>query len=341
MPDTRRTINVLLTLPFTTAQIDKLRAVSPRLNIEQRMLSQGKTVRDVLDPYVGILYTVSTDFPLSKTPQLQWIQLHSAGVERVARTEVWHSDIAVTSLNGVHAVPIAEYAITQMLAFAHRVPRMLQFQSRTEWAKDSWANFVPRELRGQTLGLIGYGAIGREVARLGQALGMRVLATKRAHSDRRYRGWRLPGVGDPEGRIPERFYPAEHLHALLAETDYLVVSVPLTAETRQMLGAAELAALKPNSFIVNVGRGAVIDQAALIAALESGHIAGAGLDVFDPEPLPADTPLWRMENVVISPHIAGFTPRYDDWATDLFAENLRRFLDDEPLLNLIDRERGY
>ena len=341
MPDKRQTLNVLLTLRFTPAQLDKLRAVSPRLHIQQRALRQGMKLTEVLDPHVHILYTAAAEFPLSMTPELRWVQLHSAGIDTLMTTEVWSSDLPLTSLNGIHAVPMAEYVIALMLAFAHRVPRMLDYQRRTEWARERWATFVPLEIRGKTLGLVGYGAIGREVARLGKALGMRIVATKRTASDPRYTGWQQPGVGDPEGRLPERFYPPEELRALLAESDYIVVTAPLTPDTRHLIGAAELAAMKPSAFLVNVGRGAVIDQAALVAALQAGKLAGAGVDVFDPEPLPVDSPRWDMDNVILSPHISGFTPRYDDWATDLFAENLRRFLDDEPLINLVDRSRGY
>ncbi len=341
MPRHRPTLNVLLTLRFTPAQLDKLRAVSPRLHIQQRTVRQGMALADVLDPHVHILYAAAADFPLSAVPHLRWVQLHSAGVEHIMDTEVWRGDLPITSLNGIHAVPIAEYVLALLLAFAHRVPRMLDYQHRAEWAGERWATFVPLELRGKTLGLVGYGAIGREVARLGAAFGMRILATKRTASDPRYTGWQQAGVGDPEGRLPERFYPPEELAALLAASDYVVVTTPLTDETEGLLGAAELAAMKRSAFLVNVGRGAVIDQAALVQALQTGRLAGAGLDVFDPEPLPPDSPLWGMDNVILSPHISGFTPRYDDWATDLFAENLRRFLDDDPLINLVDRARGY
>ena len=341
MPNQRQSLNVLLTLRFTPAQLDKLRAVSPRLHIQQRTVRQGMKLIDVLDPQVHILYTGDTEFPLSAVPQLRWVQLHSAGVEHVMDTEVWRSDVPLTSLNGIHAVPMAEYVLALILAFAHRVPRMLDYQRRAEWAGERWATFLPLEMRGKTLGLVGYGAIGREVARLGSAFGMRILATKRTASDPRYTGWQQRGVGDPEGRLPERFYAPEDLKALLAESDYVVITTPLTPETEGFIGAAELAAMRPSAFLVNVGRGAVIDQPALVAALQAGRLAGAGLDVFDPEPLPADSPLWGMDNAILSPHISGFTPRYDDWATDLFAENLRRFLDEDPLINLVDRERGY
>ena len=334
-------IHVLVTMPFTDAQMDKLRAVSPRFRVERRPGSWDKSAGDVLDPNVDILYASNARFSLSQVPHLRWVQLHSAGIEHIVDSELWHSDILVTNVSGIHAVPIAQYVWAQILAFAHRVPTMLRFQEKHEWARNRWDNFAPRDIRGQTIALVGYGAIGREVARLAQAFGMRVLATKRAVGDQLYRGWRMPGVGDNDGGIPECYYPPEALHEMLAEADYVVVSAPLTPSTRHLIGRAELAAMKPSAFLVNIARGALIDQAALIEALQSGKIAGAGLDVFDPEPLPADSPLWDMENVVISPHVSGFTLHYDDWATDLFAENLRRFLADEPLINLVDRQAGY
>ncbi len=334
-------INVLVTMPFTDAQLDKLRAVSPRFRVERQPGAWEKPVNDLLNPDVDILYTSNARFSLSQVPHLRWVQLHSAGIEHIIDSELWRSDIPITNVSGIHAVPIAQYVWAQILAFAHRVPTMLRFQEKHEWAHNRWDNFAPRDIRGQTIALVGYGAIGREVARLAQAFGMRVLATKRAVGDQLYRGWRMPGVGDNDGSIPERTYPPDALHDMLAAADYIVVSAPLTPSTRHLIGAAELAVMKPTAFLVNIARGGLIDQAALIEALQNGKIAGAGLDVFDPEPLPADSPLWDMETVVISPHVSGFTLHYDDWATDLFAENLRRFLADEPLINLVDRQAGY
>ncbi len=341
MIDRMQTIPVLVTLRFTDDQLATLRSLSPRVQVEQRVVTRDAQLADVLDPSIVVLYAGGADFPLAATPHLRWIQLHNAGVEHVYATEAWRSDIPITSMTGIHAVPIAEYTIGLMLAWAHHVPRMLAYQARAEWATNRWANFVPRELRGMTLGLVGYGAIGREVARLGQAMGMRVLATKRVTSDPQYHGWRLKGTGDPNGTIPSRYYPPDAISDMLVLSDYVVVSTPLTPATRELIGREEIAAMRPDAFLVNVARGGVIDQAALIEALRAGRLGGAGLDVFEPEPLPADSPLWGMENVIISPHISGFTPRYDDWAADVFAHNLRRFLDNDPLLNLVDRKRGY
>lgn len=189
--------------------------------------------------------------------------------------------------------------------------------------------------------MVGYGSIGREVARLAHAFGMRVLAVKRDPAHRADHGWRLPGTGDPDGVIPERYYAPHQLTEMLPQCDFVVLAVPMTGATRRLIGETELRARQPTACLVNVARGGVVDEPALIQALEEGWIAGAGLDVFSQEPLPADSPLWWLDNVILAPHVAGFTLDYDRWATDLFAENLRRYLAGEPLLNLVDRECGY
>ena len=187
---------------------------------------------------------------------------------------------------------------------------------------------------------MGYGSIGREVGRLGRAFGMRVFALRRTVG-RPDQGYAVSRTGDPEGSIPERFYPAAALHHMLAECDYVVVAVPLTPATTHLIGETELRAMKPTAYLVNIARGSIVDEAALVRALDEGWIAGAGLDVFEQEPLPSDSPLWEMENALISPHVAGFTPRYDERATVLFAQNLARYLAGQPLLNLVDKSRGY
>jgi phosphoglycerate dehydrogenase-like enzyme len=148
-------------------------------------------------------------------------------------------------------------------------------------------------------------------------------------------------TGDPKGIIPERIYGPDALHEMLGECDYVVIALPLTPDTEHLVGEAELRAMKSDAYLVNIARGGIVDEAALVQALREGWIAGAGLDVFEEEPLPADSPLWGLENALISPHVAGFTPRYDERAATLFAENLARYLAGERLLNLVDKEQGY
>ncbi len=271
---------------------------------------------------------------------MRWIQLHSAGAEHVLDNPVADSNVAVTTSSGIHATPIAEYVLASMLAHRWRVALWTHCQRESKWPKGRWDLYARPELLGATLGIVGYGSIGREVGRLGQAFGMRVLALRRGDG-RLDRGHSIAGTGDPEGVIPERFYPPEALHSMLAECDYVVVALPLTPATTHYIGEAELRAMKPSTYLVNVARGAILDEAALVRALRDGWISGAGLDVFEQEPLPADSPLWEMENALISPHVAGFTPRYDERAVALFAENLARYLAGQPLLNQVDMSRGY
>jgi phosphoglycerate dehydrogenase-like enzyme len=289
---------------------------------------------------VEVLYTVHPVRDLSHAPHLAWVQMHSAGVDYLIGTPLWQSSIPITTLSGVHATTIGEYVLTMMLALAYRVPRLLSYQHQAEWPHDRWTLFARRELRGQTVGIVGYGSIGREVARLAVSFGMRVLAMKRS-PDPADHGWWLPGTGDPDGRLPERFFRPEQVCEMLAESDFVVLALPMAPATEGFIGQAELRAMKPTACLINIARGPVIDEAALVRALREGWIAGAGLDVFEHEPLPADSPLWQLDNVILSPHVAGFTVNYDRWAVKLFADNLGRYLAGQPLLNLVDRERGY
>jgi phosphoglycerate dehydrogenase-like enzyme len=236
---------------------------------------------------------------------------------------------------------MGQYVMAQLLAWAHRVPRWLHYQRRNEWPDNRWDKFVPDELRGRTLGILGYGSIGREIARLAKPFGMKILVTKRDARRLEDHEYAVPGTGDPLAELPDRIYPAEATRSMLGECDYVVITLPLTAKTHHLLNEEMLKAMKPSAFLVNVGRGNIIEEPALVKALKKGWLAGAGLDVFETEPLPADSPLWGMENVILSPHVSGMTPAYDERATDLFAANLRRFLTGERLMNLVERERGY
>jgi phosphoglycerate dehydrogenase-like enzyme len=221
---------------------------------------------------------------------------------------------------------------------------MVQWQATGGWPPDEqrWALFVPSVVRGATLGVIGYGSIGREVARIAKgAFAMTVLACKRDPSRRADTGYRLPGTGDPDGLVPDEWLPPARVVDLLTRSDVVLMAAPLTDETRGMLGARELARMKPSAFFINVGRGATVDEAALAQALRERRIAGAAVDVFGEEPPEPGHPLFALDNALVSPHVSGFIPSYDDRCAALFAENLRRYLDGSPLLNLVDRATGY
>ena len=332
-------LDVLVTMPFSDAQLQRVRDVSPELRVARGEPGTADYTR------ADVLYAGVPPRDLARAPRLKWVQLHMAGINTLYDHPLYtESSAALTTTSGVHAATIAEYAITVVLALAHRVPAMVEWQRRGGWPPDEqrWPLFVPTELRGATLGIVGYGSIGRELARIATgAFAMRVLACKRDPSRRQDTGYCAPGTGDPEGRLPEAWFAPAKLHELLARSDVVVMAAPLTGETERMLGAAELAAMKPSAYFVNVGRGATVDEHALAAALRERRLAGAAVDVFAEEPPPAGHPLYALDNVIVSPHVSGFLPSYDDRCTDLFAENLRRFMSGAPLLNLVDRANGY
>ena len=343
------TIRVLVTMPFPAPLIERIANVSPRLDVIQHEAHKPDDLPDDLLSSVDVIYTQGA-LPAPETaPRLKWVQLHSAGINHIVDTPLYQSDVIVTTASGIHAVNMAEYIIAQMLAFGHHIPKMIDDKLQKHWphkvddqpSESRWERYVPRELRGLTLGIVGYGSIGREVARLAQAFGMQVLAIKRDLRNLTDTSFRIDGTGDPEADIPDRIYPIDALLSFLAECDIVVLTMPLTAETRNLFDRAALRAMRNDALLINVSRGGVVDEDALVKALREGLIGGAALDVFHEEPLPRESPLWDLPSLVLSPHVSGFTPHYDDRATDLFAENLRRFLVGEDLMNVVDRTRGY
>ena len=333
-------VKVLVTAPFPTHLMDKIRSVSTELDVEQKPLPDGRWPDDKTTD--AAIYYALNDVPRpDQAPNLRWVQTHWAGIDSLLDTPLWNSDIAITSASGIHAPNMAQYALTQILAWAHRAPNWFRYQKLGKWPQGRWDKFVPDELNGRTLGIVGYGSIGREIARLAKPFGMKILVSKRDARQPEDSGYAMLGKGDPRGELPDRIYPGAAVRSMLAECDYIVISLPLTSETHHLFDETLFKEMKPAAFLVNVGRGGLIKEEDLVKALKKGWIAGAGLDVFETEPLPDDSPLWTMENVILTPHVSGFTPFYDDRMTDLFAENLRRYLAGEPLLNLVNRETGY
>jgi phosphoglycerate dehydrogenase-like enzyme len=265
-------------------------------------------------------------------PHLHWLQCSGAGVDGLLPTGVLDADseVIVTTATGVHATTISEYVFGSILMFNRNWPEMVRLQDRHVWPRSaSWYNLGARELVDQTVGIIGLGHIGRRVAQLARAFGMHVLATHRTVSN---------GEKDPD---VDQLYPMEQLQELLRLSDYVVLAVPLTQETEKLMGEAELRVMPRNAYLVNVARGRVVDEEALIRALQERWIAGAGLDVTEEEPLPANSPLYSMPNVILTPHISGLSAHYDKRLTALFAENLQRYRSGQPLRNRYDPERGY
>ena len=265
-------------------------------------------------------------------PHLHWLQCSGAGVDGLLPTGVLDADsgVIVTTATGVHATTISEYVFGSILMFNRNWQEMVRLQDRHVWPRSaSWYNLGARELVDQTVGIIGLGHIGRRVAQLARAFGMHVLATRRTVSN---------GEKDPD---VDQLYPMEQLQELLRLSDYVVLAVPLTQETEKLMGEAELRVMPRNAYLVNVARGRVVDEEALIRALQERWIAGAGLDVTEEEPLPANSPLYSMPNVILTPHISGLSAHYDKRLTALFAENLQRYRSGQPLRNRYDPERGY
>jgi phosphoglycerate dehydrogenase-like enzyme len=333
-------IEVLVTASFPENLLDKLRAVSTEIKVEQYVGPNGRYPEDHATT-AEIIYTYG-NLPLPEiAPNLRWAQLHSAGINHIKSQPFWNSDILLTTTSGIHAPNMAQYALTQILAWAYRVPTWFKVKNEGTWPNNRWDNFVPTELRGQTLGIIGYGSIGREVARLAKAFGMTILVTKRDARQTKDTGYVLPDTGDPDGDLPTRIYPGEATRSMVAQCDYIVNTLPDTAKTHHLFNEEMFRTMKSSAFFINIGRGGTVNEKDLVRALKKGWIGGAGLDVFEEEPLPNESPLWQLDNVILTPHTSGFTSLYDERASDLFAENLRRYLQGKPLLNLVNRETGY
>lgn len=256
--------------------------------------------------------------------RVRWIHSYSAGVERLLFPELVASPVPLTNGRGIFARPLAEFALASMLHFAKGLRGLVRSQEKGEWRQ-----IVVEELHGRTLGVIGYGEIGRATARLAKAFGMRVAALRRRPE---------LSAADP---YADEVLPLSGLAALLEQSDYLAVCAALTPETKGMLGAPELARLKPGAVIVNVARGAIVDEAALIRALEEKRIRGAALDVYETEPLPPGHPFYRLDNVLLSPHCADHTDGWLEISMRLFLDNFQRFVKGEPLLNVVDKNHGY
>jgi phosphoglycerate dehydrogenase-like enzyme len=258
-----------------------------------------------------------------RAPHVKWVQMLSAGVDSLTGSEIWQSDIPITGVSGIHAAPIGEYVLMTMQMFAKQSPRGLRQQQKHDWKR-----YTPRLLKAHTVGIIGLGHIGREIARLAKAFGMEVLAVDELR-------------GTKPARNVDRMIPPDRLIELFKESDYVVSSVPLTPKTHNLIGKKQLKAMKKSAYLINISRGGIVDEDALVKALKDKRIAGAGLDVTAREPLPPDSPLWSLDNVILTPHVSGGQEDYIRLATALFCENLRRYIAGKKLINLVNRKRGY
>jgi len=304
-------------------QLAHVRAAAPDMRV---LVTRD---RDEIKAALEEVEIVAGGFPrdlLPKACNLRWFQQWGAGADWLLRhPEAVELDFVLTNASGVHPIPISEHILAFLLAFARGLHQAVRVQERHEWLSNGQQHVF--ELAGKILLLVGVGAIGERIARVSTTLGMRVWGVRRN-----------PTVG---ALGVEAMFGSHRLLDLLPEADFVVLTVPLTRETRGMIGERELRAMKPTAYLINIGRGGTVQESALIWALREGWIAGAGLDVFETEPLPDDSPLWAMDNVIITSHYAGLTPHYNERAMGIFLDNLRRYQAGEPLHNVVDKKLGY
>jgi phosphoglycerate dehydrogenase-like enzyme len=264
---------------------------------------------------------------LAAAKQLKWVHVHFAGVNRLLSVpELVQSEIIVTNAAGVSSKAIADQVIGYLITFSRALVPQIQAQQRKEWAW-SYQRLRQIELDGQTLGIVGYGNIGGELAKRAKGFGMRVIATK----------------NDTAGNFPhvDEMLHSGELNILLAESDYVVICAPLTPETQGLIGRSQFEQMKPSAYFINIARGQLVKENEMIEILREKRIAGAALDVFEVEPLPADSPLWELDNVLITPHSTGHFEHFMERTMSFFADQLRRYLSGQPLVNQVDKKRGY
>ncbi|SER81647.1 Phosphoglycerate dehydrogenase [Gracilibacillus ureilyticus] len=283
-----------------------------------------KITQDLAEAEIVLHWKRAAEQTLLANRDLKWVQTFSAGVNSLPLDRLIQNNVKLTSANGVHGYPISETIFALMLALTRKIHTYVRQQKEKTWHKAD----IKLEIHQKTIGILGVGAIGRETARISKAFGMKVLGMR--HSGK--------NIED----VDEMFTP-DQLSDLLPKCDYVVITLPLTDETTGMFGKEAFRQMKNSAFLINIGRGKIINEKELIQALENGEIAGAGLDVFEKEPLSEDSSLWEMENVIITPHTAGATEHYDERVIrDIFIPNLREYLEsDAPTLNVVDYEKGY
>ncbi len=335
---------VLIAAPIESEHVDRIRAVDSRIEVlhDPDLLPRPRYVSDHAGSptkrtpeqearFLEMLgrAEVVFDFPSGHfrdleavAPRLRWLQSTSAGIgQMVKRVGLDQTKITFTTASGVHARPLADFCLMAMLMFAKNYVWM----DRDKKAK-RWERYCGEELTGKTLAIVGVGRVGQEVARHGKRMDMRVTGMRRSSAP-------VPDI--------DKLFDRAELHAMLREADFLVLAAPHTSETEGIIGEAELAVMKPTAVLINIGRGALVDEDALVRALQQKRLAGAALDVLREEPPPQDSPLWDMPNVIISPHSASTVTQENARITEIFCDNLRRYLSGQPLRNVLDKQKLY
>jgi phosphoglycerate dehydrogenase-like enzyme len=306
---------------------ERLRTEFPQVEVVRLTKYEGAD-KELANTEIAFTFSIrSEQFHVAQ--KLRWIHSPAAAVHQFLFPELVKSDVILTNAREVHGAVVAEQVIAMMFALAKLIPQDVRFQQQRVWGQEIiWKSYRgPRELAGATLGLVGYGSIGRNVARHAANLGMKIICVRRHANEK------------PE--FVDEVLPSSELNRMLATADYVVLAAPVTPVTRGLIGREQLATMKADAYLINVGRGPLINEGALHQALSDKKIAGAALDVFEEEPLPADSPLWGLENLLITPHTAGMTTKLWERHYTLFSENVRRYLNGQPLLALVDKKGGY
>jgi D-2-hydroxyacid dehydrogenase (NADP+) len=306
---------------------ETLRARWPQMRVVH-LPNYGLLPPELPDTDIFVGYSLRAE-QLKQARKLKWIHSTAAGIAQLAYPELRDSGILVTNPRGVFSVPMAEHTMGLLIAMARNFPDAVRFQEKSIWGQQQlWA--MPQqlsELNGKILLIVGYGSIGEELAKRAKVFGMRV------------RGITRSGKGDTS--FVEKILPASHLHEALSEADYVVIVAPETPETNRLIGAAEISRMRRGARLINVGRGSLLDEAALISGLENGHLAGAALDVTGTEPLPENSPLWKAPNLFITPHTSAVSDRLWLRETDLLVELLELWFSGREMKNVVDLTRGY
>jgi phosphoglycerate dehydrogenase-like enzyme len=313
---------------YRAVDLERIREAAPGTRIVT-ISREGLADDDLTNVEVmlrGPLPAVIFDRLLARCPNLRWVHSATAGVERVLTPLAAERGLVITNARGVFSEPIAEYVLMMILAVIRRLPQLLELQRER-----TWQPLVASEMREVTIGIVGFGSIGREVARLALEFGSRVVATRQT----------VAGTDVDAGVDGVQMLPQERLTDLLSTSNFVVLALPLTPQTEELFNAELLAQMKPGAWLINVARGRLVDERALIRALREGRMGGAVLDTLVDEPLPATSPLYDLPNVIITPHTSWSSGRVLDRSIELFCDNLRRYSAGEPLLNVVDPQRGY
>ena len=313
-------LNILVTNKLADRHMKVIKTVAPNSNIT--ICDEQHAAQYMPDTDILLTWGTMNLRPLYPTAlKLKWVHALSAGVENLVFPEIKVANTLLTNAKGIHGIPVSEHVFAMILAFTRGLTVSIRQQTQKNWKR------IPvDEIYDKTIGIVGLGSIGREVAKKAKGMGMRVIASKQTMTTELF---------------VDELYTPDQLHELLSISDFVVIALPLVEETKNLITIKEFSAMKSSAYFINVARGAIVNQNDLITALQEGTIKGAGLDVFDHEPLAETSPLWDMSNVIVTPHLAALSPNYMDRAIKLFADNLSRFIQQKEMLNTIDKDKGY